>query len=164
MERLTIAIVILFLLPSPAHAAAGDAARESRCIEASALYNRIPALLLRSIRLQEGGRVGGWSFNRDGSIDYGVMQINSRWLPLLTRQGYSAAVLTYDSCACIAAGAWILVQALARYGAWNRSDIDGRVYWRAIGDYHSHTPALNRAYAEQVWTRYRRQAATGGMP
>ena len=164
MERLTVAIVAVFLMAPPVLAKAQDAAREARCIEASARYNRIPVPLLRAIRLQEGGRVGGWRVNRDGSIDYGVMQINSRWLPVLELQGYDATVLTYDSCASIAAGAWILAQALARLGAWNRSDVDGNRYWRAIGDYHSQTHALNRAYAEQVWSRYQRQAATGGTP
>jgi hypothetical protein len=161
MDRLTIAFALVFLVAPPSHGEQIDSAREAHCIENSSRYNQIPALLLRSIRLQEGGRVGGWSFNLDGSIDYGVMQINSRWLPLLERRGYSAAVLTYDGCACIAAGAWILAQALERYGVWNRSNIDGRVYWRAIGDYHSHTPSLNRDYAQQIWARYQRLVAAG---
>ncbi len=123
---------------------------EGACLQVSARYNRIPVDLLRAVHRQEAGRVGGWHVNADGSVDYGVMQINSRWLPVLAPQGYIAPVLTYDACANIMAGAWILAQALEWGGAWNHSGIDGRVYWRAVGDYHSHTPRLNRAYAEQV--------------
>jgi len=164
MDRLTIAFALVFLAAPPSHGEELNSARETRCIDASSRYNQIPALLLRSIRLQEGGRVGGWNFNLDGSVDYGVMQINSRWLPLLKRRGYSAAVLTYDGCASIAAGAWILAQALGQYGVWNRGNIDGRAYWRAIGDYHSHTPALNRIYAQQIWARYQRLVASGATP
>ena len=164
MERQNFAFVIVGLIAAPACADSLNSLREAHCIEASARYNRIPAALLRAIRLQEGGRAGGWHINRDGSIDYGVMQINSRWLPLLTQKGYNASALTYDPCASIAAGAWILAQALGHYGAWNRSEADGRIYWRAVGDYHSHTPTLNRGYAEQVWNRYRQQMANGATP
>jgi hypothetical protein len=137
---------------------------EATCLQASAQYNRLPLDLLRAIRQEEAGRVGGWQVNADGSVDYGVMQINSRWLPILAAQGYTARVLTYDACASIAAGAWILVHALSDASAWNRSGIDGRVYWRAVGDYHSHTLRLNRAYAEQVWLRYRQQEESGVLP
>ncbi|MDB5987851.1 MAG: trbN [Nevskia sp.] len=159
MERLTAAILITGLSAVPVHADPIDAAHEAQCIDASARYNQIPAALLQAIRRQEGGRVGGWHVNPDASVDYGVMQINSRWLPLLTERGYTASVLTYDACASIAAGAWILAQTLADDDAWNRAEIDGHLYWRAVGDYHSHMPRLNRIYAEQVWTRYRHQNA-----
>jgi len=164
MERLDIALVIVGLTAFPVDAAPEDAARERHCIQTSARYNRIPAALLRAIRLQEGGSAGGWHVNTDSALDYGVMQINSRWLPLLAPQDYSAGRLTYDPCTSVAPGACILAHALARYGAWNRSEIDGNVYWRAVGDYHSHTASLNRAYAEPVWNRYRQQLATGDLP
>ena len=40
------------------------------------------------------------------------------------------------------------------------------VYWRAVGDYHSHAPRLHRAYAyaRQVWMRYPQQIAIGDPP
>lgn len=145
------------LLSGAAHAWPTD---EAHCIEASARYNRLPPALLLAIRQQEGGQVGRWRLNTDGSIDYGVMQINSLWLPLLRRRGYDEGVLTYDACASIAAGAWILTRALAAHQVWNQSDADPRRYWRAVGSYHSRTPRLNRIYAEQVWKRYRRALAT----
>jgi soluble lytic murein transglycosylase-like protein len=134
--------------------AAAETSDEQRCIEASARYNRLPPALLLAIRRQEAGRVGLWRGNADGSYDYGVMQINSRWLPKMEARGYTAQALVYDACASIAAGAWILAQALAAHGSWDRRDAAARAYWLAVGDYHSKTPALNRAYAERVWTRY----------
>ncbi len=164
MERPLTMLCIVGVVVGAAVAEPIYAAPEAACLEVSARYNQIPVNLLRAVRWQEAGRVGDWHVNADGSVDYGVMQINSRWLPLLTPLGYSAGTLTYDACANIMAGAWILAQALEKYGAWNRSRFDGRVYWRAVGDYHSHTPNLNRTYAEQVWARYRQQSASGGSP
>jgi soluble lytic murein transglycosylase-like protein len=134
--------------------AASPAIVEAQCIARSANFNALPGDLLRAIRDQEGGRVGAWSENADGSIDYGVMQINSRWLRQLSPLGYTAQRLTYDACASIAAGAWILAHALADHGAWNDANVDPRRYWAAVGDYHSHTTARNRSYARQVWARY----------
>jgi soluble lytic murein transglycosylase-like protein len=164
MECLSIIFICVGLTAIPAWADPFGAAREGRCIETSARYNHIPSALLAAIRLQEGGRVGTWHVNADGSVDYGVMQINSRWLPSIAAKGYTAGALTYDACASIAAGAWILAQSLAASSAWNSIDPDGRIYWRAVGDYHSRTPSLNRGYAEQVWRRYRQQVTAGGRP
>jgi len=134
--------------------AASPALDESQCIARSARYNAVPVDLLQAIRDREGGRVGEWSRNTDGSIDYGVMQINSRWLTRLAPLGYTARRLTDDACASIAAGAWILAHALADNGAWNLANVDPRRYWAAIGNYHSHTAERNQHYARQVWGRY----------
>ena len=44
------------------------------------------------------------------------------------------------------------------------------VYWRAVGDYHSHAPRLHHAYAyayayaRQGWMRYPQQIAIGDLP
>ena len=164
MERLSIIFISIGLVAIPAWGDPTGAAREGRCIETSARYNGIPTALLAAIRSQEGGRVGTWHVNADRSVDYGVMQINSRWLPLIVAKGYTAGALTYDACASIAAGAWILAQSLAASGAWNSIDPDDRIYWRAVGSYHSRTPSLNRAYAELVGRRYRTKITAGGRP
>jgi hypothetical protein len=147
-------LIAAFLAAAPAHANPESSAREAQCLENAARYYSLPLGLLRAIRRSEGGSTGGWRRNADGSLDYGVMQINSRWLPRLARAGYTAQVLVYDACASIAAGAWILAQALAEGGAWNRGDVDPSAYWRAVGNYHSRTPPRNRRYAERVWARY----------
>lgn len=145
------------VLAAPAHGHPQVSPQEAQCMEGAAHYYSLPLALLRAIRAQEGGSPGRWRRNADGSVDYGVMQINSRWLPRLERAGYTARVLVYDTCASIVAGAWILAQALAEHRAWNRGDADSRVYWLAVGNYHSRTPHRNRRYAEQVWARYLRE-------
>ena len=145
------------LFASPVHARLLVSPNEVPCMESAARYYSLPVALLRAIRAQEGGSAGAWSLNTDGSVDYGVMQINSRWLPRLEQRGYTARALVYDACASIVAGAWILAHELAECDAWNRSGVNPHVYWRAIGNYHSHTPQRNRAYAEKVWTRYQRE-------
>lgn len=150
-------LALAMMCAGPADARALPASREAQCIDASARYYSLPVALLRAVREQEGGVVGQWRVNTDGSVDYGVMQINSRWLPRLERAGYTASVLTYDACASIAVGAWILAQALASRDAWNRPDSNPERYWRGVGEYHSHTPHRNRAYAEHVWARYQRE-------
>jgi len=147
------ALLALGLLAVCSESTAQDASAD-RCIAASARYNRLPEALLLAIRRQEGGRIGYWHNNPDGSMDYGVMQINSRWLPVLAPKGYTAVALVYNACASIAAGSWILAQQLAGRSTWNQPRANAAAYWRAIGDYHSHTPELNRAYAEEIWARY----------
>lgn len=151
------ALLLALAFAAPAHAQTLSSSREAQCIDASARYYTVPAALLQAIREQEGGAVGQWRINADGSIDYGVMQINSRWLPRLKQAGYTASLLVYDACASITVGAWILAQALAGRDAWNRPDINPELYWRAVGEYHSRTPHRNRAYAERVWARYQHE-------
>jgi hypothetical protein len=41
--------------------------------------------VLPAIHVVEGGTVDTVSQNRDGSQDLGLMQINTRWLPVLAR-------------------------------------------------------------------------------
>jgi soluble lytic murein transglycosylase-like protein len=152
MVALIAVLTVICANPEPA---------EQLCIAHAAARFGLPQALLTAVREQEGGRAGGWQVNADGSIDYGVMQINSRWLPQLEPLGYSAVALTYDGCASITAGAWILSGALAEAGVWRRDAADAETYWRAVGRYHSRTRALNRAYAEKVWARYLRLRMLG---
>lgn len=122
-------------------------------IEAAALY-RLPVLVLAAIRMTEAGAAGDAWLNPNGSVDYGVMQINSIWLPELEPKGYNASVLANNPCDSIMAGAWILSGQMQRLEVWNQPDVSPQRYWEAIGAYHSRTPQLNRRYAELVWSRY----------
>ena len=57
------------------------------------LYDR-PPRVLPSIQAVEGGRPGLASRNANGSEDLGVMQVNTLWLPALSRYtGLSEAVV-----------------------------------------------------------------------
>lgn len=74
-----------------------------------------------------------------GSYDIGIMQINSRWLPMLQRHGIGAVDL-YDACTNIDVGSWILANEIARHG----------YTWTAVGHYHSPTRGRQRGYIGRV--------------
>jgi len=102
--------------------------------------------VLPAIQAVEGGRVGTVQRNRDGSEDLGLMQVNTAWLPALAALAGTPPEqvrhrLLADPCFNIAAAGVIL----ARYRRTEGGDL-----MRAIGDYHSHTAALNQRYQDEV--------------
>lgn len=113
------------------------------CMLVVAATTALPPRVLPVIQKIEGGAVGVVHQNDNGTQDLGVMQVNTLWLPALAaRSGFSEAEtrqkLLQDPCFNIAAAALILRGYLKQTGG---------SLPRAIGDYHSHTPALNSAYA-----------------
>jgi hypothetical protein len=116
------------------------------CMLAVASAERLPPRVLPAIHAVEGGSVGTVSHDSNGSEDLGVMQINSRWLPVLAeRTGLAEATvrraLVLAPCFNIAVAGAILRMYLTETGGDLLS---------AVGDYHSHTPLLNQHYQEQV--------------
>ena len=116
------------------------------CMAAVAAFYHLPPRALPAIQQVEGGEVGRVSGNGDGSQDMGVMQINTIWLgPLARRTGLPEGEvrrrLIGDACFNIAAAGAIL----RIYLDEERGDL-----MRAVGDYHSHTPARNSAYQAKV--------------
>ncbi len=110
------------------------------CINHAAITYQVPAKLILAVMKNEGGRNGMANVNKNGTVDYGVMQINSSWLSKISAYGYTAHDLQYDSCKNVHVGAWILSKSLA----------DGQSAWTGIGDYHSHTKNLNLSYSATV--------------
>ncbi len=116
------------------------------CMALVATFYGLPPRVLPSIHVVEGGQVGTVHRNANGTDDLGVMQINTRWLPVLASVARMepAAVqarLVQDACFNIAAAGLVMRAALlARHG-----DL-----MTAIGDYHSHTPTLNTSYQSLV--------------
>lgn len=78
--------------------------------------------------------------NTDGTIDYGLMQINSRNLSALHLTPQSALA----PCASILGAARLYSGEVRRYGNT----------WNAVGAYHSTTPALQQRYARDIWATY----------
>jgi hypothetical protein len=112
------------------------------CMALVAQVYALPPRVLPSIQAIEAGTVGSVHENVDGSRDLGVMQVNDRWIMPLVRYTRSSAEtvrsrLIMEPCFNIAAAGAILRTYL--------DEEDGDLM-RAIGDYHSHTPALNQAY------------------
>ena len=116
------------------------------CMALVASLYHLPPRVLPSIQRVEGGAPGTISRNKDGSEDYGVMQVNSRWLPALsvyTRLSREEvrSRLVDRPCFNIAAGGAIM----RTYLDEARGDM-----MRAIGNYHSHTTGLNQSYQVKV--------------
>jgi hypothetical protein len=116
------------------------------CMALVASIYHLPPRVLPSIQLVEGGKVGEVSHNVDGSDDYGVMQVNTLWLPALStftglsRDAVRARLIAWPCFNIAAAGAIVRTYLNETHG-----DL-----MLAIGNYHSHTPVLNQAYQAKV--------------
>ncbi|MGB9755889.1 MAG: lytic transglycosylase domain-containing protein [Desulfurella sp.] len=83
--------------------------------------------------------------NTNGSIDYGLMQINSCHLPTLERYGITKNDL-FNPKTNVSVGAWILGKCIQKYG----------YSWQAIACYHTGNGSLNNKEAlRYVWEVYR---------
>lgn len=74
--------------------------------------------------------------NKNGSVDVGLMQINSCWADQLG----STWNALFDPCTNVMTGAWVLRQCVNQYGNT----------WQAVGCYHSRTPSRRDAYASKI--------------
>lgn len=115
-------------------------AASADCFHDAASFHRVNPLILRAIAIVEsGGRPEATNRNRNGSVDYGMMQINSIHLPELARYGVGVSDL-YDGCKSVFTGALILRRSIDRYGNT----------WAAVGSYNSATPYFRDRYAAKV--------------
>jgi len=76
--------------------------------------------------------------NTNGTYDYGLMQINLSWAPVLGRDRWN---LLGDACYNTMTGSWILATCMSKYG----------YTWKAIGCYNSQTPEKRDRYAQMVF-------------
>ena len=116
------------------------------CMLAVAAELNLPPRVLPAIQAVEGGRLGMSRLNANGSEDLGLMQVNSRWLPLLSRhtgqpRDALRERLLQDGCFNIAVAGAILRVYL--------HEASGDLL-AAVGNYHSHTPLRHRAYQVRV--------------
>ncbi|MDY7573511.1 lytic transglycosylase domain-containing protein [Actimicrobium sp. CCI2.3] len=125
---------LLLLSAAPAAHACWD--------EAAQRYGINPAMLVAIERTESGLNPNAINRNRNGngSVDLGLMHINSRWFPLLRQYGIGEQQLR-DPCTSIHVGAWILSQNMQRLGK----------SWDAVGAYNSSQPAQRAAYARRVY-------------
>lgn len=117
-----------------------------QCINEAAITYQVPATMIISILKTEGGKNGEASINKDGSIDYGPMQINTRHLEKIAKYGITKNDLQYNPCVNVAVGAWVLAQSIA----------SGKDIWHGVGIYHSHTKTFNERYRSKVKNFYNR--------
>ncbi|MCP3708085.1 lytic transglycosylase domain-containing protein [Paraburkholderia sp. CNPSo 3274] len=110
------------------------------CFDEAARYQKVNPLILRAIAWQEShNRPDAVHRNANGSTDYGVMQINSVHLPVLSQYGISQSTLM-EPCKNVYIAAWHLRQKMNKYGNT----------WAAVGAYHSETPTMRDQYAQQI--------------
>jgi hypothetical protein len=80
------------------------------CINQAAVAYHVPATMIVSILKTEGGRRGEASKNKNGTIDYGPMQINTCHLEELAKYGITKTDIQYNPYVNVAAGTWLLAQ------------------------------------------------------
>jgi hypothetical protein len=132
--------------------------REACIVQAAARYGAQPDIV-RALIKTEGGVTGKVSWNRNGSYDMGLMQINSINLPEMARYGISGSMLINNECLNIFIGTFLLQRNILQTGN----------FWYGVGSYHSKTPAKNIAYQYRVWNQlqkiqYQRMSFQGVLP
>lgn len=120
--------------------------RFEHCFNQAALHYSIPPNLLKTIAIVESKMnpsVINIS-NNNGTIDIGLMQVNSSWVKKLNRIGISQTDLL-DGCINIQVGAWILAQNIKRYG----------LTAEAIGRYNSPNSYYKSQYIKNILKTYK---------
>lgn len=115
------------------------------CVVRAAAQYELPPGLVLSVMKVEGGVDGAVHRNSNGSYDYGLMQINSIWLPKLAAMGITRDRLVHRTCDNVSVAAWIMRQNL------DASD----QFWKGVGNYHSRNARANQAYQRKIATAAR---------
>jgi soluble lytic murein transglycosylase-like protein len=145
MANPTLPAALLLLCSLCPMAVLADQARIERCIASAAQYRHQDPKLLKAIAVQESGMNPSAvnRNNKNGSVDIGLFQINSSWLPKLKKQGITERQL-YDGCVSAYVAAWILAHEIDTHG----------LTWRAVGAYNSPTESNRKIYAQRIQQVY----------
>lgn len=118
-------------------------ARVTCSIQAAGRFS-LPASLVIAVAEQEGGRIGQWVKNANGSYDVGPMQFNTSYLQSLERFGITSNDVQGEGCFPYELAAWRLRHHL---------DHDSGDVWRRAANYHSRTPIHNLRYQTAIRVR-----------
>lgn len=133
-------LLLMCLGAAPAYAYCWVLAGRQHAIE--------PELLQAIAEVESGQLANAINYNKDGSRDIGLMQINSSHLPRLSGEGITEQRLLDEPCLSVEVGASVLAGFVSRYG-YN---------WTAVGAYNAgNAPGRQAArlrYAHKVWKRY----------
>ena len=122
------------------------------CLMLASQTYQVPPAVMVGIWEVEGGKVGMASENTNGTYDLGPMQINTIWLPELSKKwGVSEATakkwIRDDPCTNMGVAAWILRSHYNETGSLSK----------AIQYYHSRTPKFGKPYRKKVVTAMARK-------
>jgi len=106
--------------------------------EAGEKYGVSPQLLWAIAKTESCFNPSVVNYNKDGSFDYGLMQVNSSWYGAL---GHERWVRLGDACYNVQVGAWILSRCVQRYG----------YSWTAVGCYNAFSKNKGAVYASRVY-------------
>lgn len=135
MHKMILAFTILMTLPSIVN---------GFCFSEQEDIYGINANLLRSISETEANlKPKVISKNRDGSVDIGLMQINSSWISPL---GLDRERLVNDPCYNVNAGARILQMCIVKHG----------YTWEAVGCYNAVSRVKRTRYSWKVYNQLKK--------
>lgn len=153
MKNLLLIIVILFLC-LPVYAKEISITERLDCSIKGALKYGIPVDMLLAISSIENGQSGKAYKNKDGSIDYGVMQINSIYIKDLN-DNYKLKItpeeILNNNCYAFEIAAFKVREHLKN---------DKGSFLSKIANYHSRTTDLNKNYQTKliqhsnIWRNY----------
>lgn len=106
--------------------------------EAACRYNIAPEILYAIAKVESNFDPGAINWNKNGSYDYGVMQINSGWYKMLGADAWSQLG---NPCYNVQVGAWVLAKCIKRHG----------YTWEAVGCYNAGSKNKRNRYAYKVW-------------
>jgi soluble lytic murein transglycosylase-like protein len=135
MKRLSLVILLVIATARSAYPFCFD--------EAGAEYGISPLILRAIAKVESNFNPAALNWNRNGSYDFGLMQINSSWAHVLGLERWNTLG---DACYNTRTGAWILANCMSKYG----------YTWEAIGCYNSQTPDKRDRYARAVFRQLQR--------
>lgn len=114
---------VFFLFTTNAYA-------QSYCFNRAAFRYGLPVSLLKAVAYTESGfNPQAIDYDTNGTYDYGVMQVNTVWYPVLKKYWNNLA----DPCYNVMVGSWILYRCKVRFGGIKRT----------LACYNSGSPNVN---------------------
>lgn len=124
-------LAVLALMPSSARAFCFE--------EAGFMYGINPSLLQAIANVESNFNASAVHTNKNGTVDLGLMQINSAWLDVLK---LDKERLMQDACYNVKTGASILKNCMDRWG----------YTWRAVGCYNASSDFKRSRYSRKIYS------------
>jgi len=122
------------------------------CFEEAGQFYGVSPYVLWAIAKQESNFCpNAINYNKNGTYDYGVMQINSIWYDKL---GHERWMMLSAPCYNVMIGAWILSKCIQKHG----------YTWEAIGCYNASSKVKRNKYAWKIYNTLKKNKKTSSIP